>query len=187
MRDIVYFDLETRHSAAEVGGWHNLEAMRMSVGVTYSSALNEYKIYTEETVDQLIDQLSKADLVVGYNHLHFDYGVLQRYTMWNMADMTHNLDMCRDVEMRGGIRLKLDSLAASSIGSTKTAVGTQALKWWAEYVKTNNPDVLMEIARYCCFDVKVTRDVYLYGVENQFVKFINKQGELVELPVDWQA
>ena len=35
---------------------------------------------------------------------------------------------------------------------SKTAVGTQALKWWAEYVQTGNTDLLMDIARYCCFD-----------------------------------
>ena len=89
MRDIVYFDLETRHSAAEVGGWHNTAEMRMSVGVTYSTASGKYTIYSEEMVDDLITQLRQADLVVGYNHEHFDYGVLQRYTMWNMADITN--------------------------------------------------------------------------------------------------
>lgn len=48
MRDIVYFDLETRHSAAEVGGWHNTAEMRLSVGVTYSTASGKYTIYSEE-------------------------------------------------------------------------------------------------------------------------------------------
>ena len=53
MRDIVYFDLETRHSAAEVGGWHNTAEMRLSVGVTYSTASGKYTIYSEEMVDDL--------------------------------------------------------------------------------------------------------------------------------------
>lgn len=48
MRDIVYFDLETRHSAAEVGGWHNTAEMRLSVGVTYSTASGKYTIYSED-------------------------------------------------------------------------------------------------------------------------------------------
>lgn len=103
MRDIVYFDLETRHSAAEVGGWHNTADMRVSVGVTYSTASGKYTIYSEEMVDDLILQLRQADLVVGYNHEHFDYGVLQRYTMWNMIDITNNLDLCKDIEQRGGV------------------------------------------------------------------------------------
>ena len=61
MRDIVYFDLETRHSAAEVGGWHNTADMRVSVGVTYSTASGKYTIYSEEMVDDLIP--------VSYTHL----------------------------------------------------------------------------------------------------------------------
>ena len=161
MRDIVYFDLETRHSAAEVGGWHNTAEMRLSVGVTYSTASGKYTIYSEEMVDDLIRQLSQADLVVGYNHEHFDYGVLQRYTMWNMIDITNNLDLCKDIEQRGGVRVKLDSVAAASIGSSKTAVGTQALKWWAEYAQTGNTELLMDIARYCCFDVNTVSSVMM--------------------------
>ena len=186
MRDIVYFDLETRHSAAEVGGWHNTADMRVSVGVTYSTASGKYTIYSEEMVDDLILQLRQADLVVGYNHEHFDYGVLQRYTMWNMIDITNNLDLCKDIEQRGGVRVKLDSVAAASIGSSKTAVGTQALKWWAEYVQSGNTDLLMDIARYCCFDVKVTRDVHWYGAEHGFIRYDDKKGGQVELPVDWK-
>ncbi len=181
----MFFDLETRRSAAEVGGWHNTAEMRMSVGVTFSSALDEYRIYREEDVMDLIAQLRHADLVVGYNHLHFDYGVLQRYDMWTMEDSTRNLDLCRDIEERAGIRLKLDSIAAASLGHSKTAVGTQALKWWAEYEKNGNPDLLMDIARYCCFDVKVTRDVYRYGLQHGFVKYDDKKGGIIELPVQW--
>ncbi len=137
-------------------------------------------------VDDLIRQLSQADLVVGYNHEHFDYGVLQRYTMWNMIDITNNLDLCKDIEQRGGVRVKLDSVAAASIGSSKTAVGTQALKWWAEYAQTGNTELLMDIARYCCFDVKVTRDVHWYGAEHGFIRYDDKKGGQVELPVDWK-
>ncbi len=185
MKDIVYFDLETRHSAAEVGGWAKTAEMRMSIGVTYSTALDEYKIYREEDVMDLIEQLRNADLVVGYNHIHFDYGVLQRYDMWSMIDTTRNLDLCKDIEECHGFRLKLDSIAGASLGHLKTAVGTQALKWWAEYVKTEDTEFLMKIAKYCCFDVKVTRDVHLYGVEHGFVKYDDKKGGIAELPVNW--
>lgn len=77
-------------------------------------------------------------------------------------------------------------MAAASIGSSKTAVGTQALKWWADYVKTGNVELLMDIARYCCFDVKVTRDVHWYGAEHGFIRYDDKKGGTVELPVDWK-
>jgi DEAD/DEAH box helicase domain protein len=44
----------------------------------------------------------------------------------------------------------------------------------------------MDIARYCCFDVKVTRDVHWYGAEHGFIRYDDKKGGQVELPVDWK-
>ena len=90
MKNIVYFDLETRRSAAQVGGWHETAKMGMSVGVTFSTRDNAYHIYTEDQAEALIEELRQADLVVGYNHIGFDYGVLQAFTFWTVADVTHN-------------------------------------------------------------------------------------------------
>ena len=79
-KNIVYFDLETQRSADEVGGWDKISSMGMSIGVTYSTARGEYKIYHERNINDLITELQRADLVVGFNHLRFDYEVLHGYT-----------------------------------------------------------------------------------------------------------
>jgi len=71
--NIVYFDLETQRTANDVGGWDKKRDMGMSLGVTYSSHLNEYRIYSEKCVNDLICQLLRADLVVGFNVVNFDY------------------------------------------------------------------------------------------------------------------
>ena len=70
--DIVYFDLETQRTANDVGGWDKKYQMGMSVGVTYSTADDTYAIYPESRAGDLVNRLRKADLVVGYNILHFD-------------------------------------------------------------------------------------------------------------------
>ena len=80
MKNIVYFDLETQRSADEVGGWDNISQMGMSIGVTYNTGRGEYTIYSEPKVNDLIRELQRADLVVGFNNLRFDYEVLHGYT-----------------------------------------------------------------------------------------------------------
>ncbi len=179
-KDIVYFDLETQKLANDVGGWNHLDKMLMSVGVTYSTALGKYTIYDENHVQGLIDQLLNADLVVGFNHVGFDYGVLMGYTVLDLAEQTNNLDMLLSLEEKLGHRLKLDALASASLGAGKSADGLQAVKWWRE-------GKVKEIAEYCCFDVKVTWKVHAYGAEHGRVKYIGRHSpEPQEVEVDWQ-
>lgn len=179
-KDIVYFDLETQKSANDVGGWGHKDKMLMSVGVTYSTALGKYIIYDESNVDKLIDQLLKADLVIGFNHIGFDYGVLMGYTVLDLAGQINSLDLLIDLEEKLGHRLKLDAIASASLGAGKSADGLQAIKWWRE-------GKVKEIAEYCCYDVKVTWKVHAYGAEHGKVKYIGRHSpEPQEVEVDWQ-
>jgi hypothetical protein len=82
VKNIVYFDLETQKSADEVGGWDKISAMQMSVGVTYSTARGDYRVYDEREVTELINELQRADLVVGFNVLRFDYGCCTATRRW---------------------------------------------------------------------------------------------------------
>ena len=87
MKNILYFDLETQRSADEVGGWDHISRMGMSVGVTYNCAGSEYRIYGEQQVDDLIKELQRADLIVGFNNLRFDYEVLHGYTAFDLRQL----------------------------------------------------------------------------------------------------
>lgn len=174
----VYFDLETQRSANDVGGWNNKAEMKMSVGVTYSTANKSYTIYDEANVQGLIDELLGADLVVGYNHIYFDYEVLMGYTILDLKEQTKNLDLMLDLEEEIQHRPKLDAIAESSLGESKTAVGTDAIKWWQE-------GRIMDIAEYCCFDVKVTKLVHEFGAKNGKVLYKNRFNQSLEIPVKW--
>lgn len=186
MKNIVYFDLETRKSAAQVGGWHNSAKMGISAAVTYSSEKEKYRIYTQDEAKELIEELRRADLVVGYNHLGFDYGVLQPFSLWNMQDNTVNLDLYQDLLQLLGNKINLDSVASASLGASKTADGLQALKWWAEYEKSGDPEPFLKIARYCCFDVKVTMEVFLHGARTGKIQYpLKNTNEIIDLEVDW--
>src|SRR6185369_6746994 len=97
-KNIVYFDLETQKSAEEVGGWDKIRMMKMSVGVTYSTARGEYRIYGEGQVNELIDELRRADLVVGFNIQRFDYEVLQGHNEFFDYEQVPTLDMLLELQ-----------------------------------------------------------------------------------------
>jgi DEAD/DEAH box helicase domain-containing protein len=177
MKNIVYFDLETQKSADEVGGWNNIRDMRMSVGVTYSTARGDYRIYQEKEVNELIKELMRADLVVGFNNLRFDYEVLHGYTVMDLKQVP-TLDMLVDLQKALQHRLSLDSVAHASLGVEKTAEGLQAIKWYRE-------GKIMEIAEYCCYDVKITKLVHEYGAVNKQLFYTNKFGTKLSVAVDW--
>lgn len=178
MKNIVYFDLETQKSADEVGGWGNIRDMRMSVGVTYSTARGGYKIYGEREVNHLLDELRRADLVVGFNTLRFDYTVLLGHNDFFDPEQISSLDMLVEVERILSHRLKLDAIAHGTFGVQKTSEGLQAIKWFRE-------GKLLEIAEYCCFDVKITKLVHEYGVAHKQLFYTNKFGKKAVLPVSW--
>ena len=177
-KNIVYFDLETQKSAEDVGGWHNIRDMRMSIGVTYSTGRGAYKIYGEREVNDLIDELRRADLVVGFNNQRFDYAVLQGHNDFFDAEQIPTLDMMVDLQTKLNHRLSLDSLAHATFGVEKTSEGLQAIRWFQE-------GKMLEIAEYCCFDVKITKMVHEFGASNGQVFFTNKFGKKTGVPVQW--
>lgn len=176
--DIVYFDLETQRSAGDVGGWGHKDRMGMSVGVTYSTLLGDYRIYSEKNVDELVAQLLRADLVVGFNHVGFDYQVLQAYTILDMASQTKNLDLLVDIEAAVGRRIGLEGIAMATLGVGKSAEGLQAIAWYRE-------GKWREIAEYCAYDVKVTMRVHEFGRKYGYVQFMDSTNQLQKVPVKW--
>ncbi len=173
----VVFDIETVRGADEVGGWRNVHLMRMAVGVLYDGLEDEMVVCREEEVDEFIERLAAADVVVGFNVLRFDYRVLSAYTDMVLSDLP-TFDILVDVQKRIGRRLKLAGLAASTLGRGKSADGLQSLRW----VRQGRLDL---VERYCIDDVELTRDLLLHGVEKGYVSYEDRRFGEVRVKVDW--
>ena len=171
------FDVETKRSAAEVGGWHRANRMGISVVVLYDSTSDNFRTYLEKDMPELIKDLQSFELVIGFNNKRFDNKVLSAYTVFNLASLP-TLDIMEVITNRLGYRLSLDRLAEHTLGVKKTANGLMALKWYKE-------GKMEEIISYCRQDVKITRDIFLYGLENRYLLFQNKAGSVVRVPVDF--
>ena len=178
-KNIVYFDLETKQSADEVGGWDKISRMGMSIGVTYSTGRGDYRIYGEPQVNDLLTDLQRADLVVGFNVLRFDYEVLHGYTSFDLSQLP-TLDMLVELTNTLQHRLSLDSIATATFGVEKTAEGLQAIRWFKE-------GKLLEIAEYCCYDVKLTKMVHEHGLKHRQLQYNNRFGKKLTVPVKWEV
>ena len=171
------FDLETKRLASEVGGWHNVASMGMSCAVTLDMTTGEFRDYLDADAPALVADLRRASLVVGFNIRKFDYAVLQAYTAESLNSIP-TLDICEVVSDRLGFRVTLDALARGTLGTSKTADGFQAVRWFRE----GQMDKLLE---YCRQDVNVTRELYEFARANKHLRYYNRTGKLKIVQVTW--
>ncbi|MBL0691492.1 MAG: ribonuclease H-like domain-containing protein [SAR324 cluster bacterium] len=190
---ILVFDLETQRDFQSVGGRAFIDELKMSVGVVWDSKADKFFTYRESAVEELITHLSSGSLVIGFNHLGFDFEVLSGYRkpaeredfLLNLKRLK-NLDLMLDIRRRIGYNVSLDSLVSPTLNAQKTADGLLALRWFREYQDTKDETLMEKIIHYCKQDVLLTRDLYLKGLKHQRVLHKSKTGELRAIEVDWK-
>ena len=172
---VMVFDVETRRSASEVGGWNRADRMGVSVAVVWTG--QEYRCFEQSELGAMFTLLKTAGLVVGFNSFHFDYAVLQPFANFDLHALP-GIDLLDVIRRRLGYRVSLDNLAQATLGASKSADGLQALQWWKE----GNVEA---IRSYCQKDVEVTKALFEHGRKHGFVLFSNKAGVRVRVPVSW--
>ena len=161
-KDIIVLDLETQKSFDEVGGHHNNHLLGVSLVGIYSYNFDKYRGFKEEEFGELLEILKNAGLVIGFNSKAFDFPVLQPYYKdFDLSTIPH-LDILEEVLHALGHRVKLESVATSTLGYGKSGSGLDALV----YYKAGQWDKLI---KYCLDDVKVTKEVYDYGLQHGYI------------------
>lgn len=171
----VYYDLETQRSAVEVG-WENIHLMRLAVGVTWDSR-EGFRHWDETKAPDLIQYLASFDKILSFNGDGFDSRVLSFYGTVTPI-LRRSFDLLVDLKQRLGHRLSLESLARATLHVGKSASGLQSLQWWKE----GKVDLIVE---YCQQDVQVLVDLVSFARMKGFVHYLDKNGSLFTVKVDW--
>lgn len=171
----IILDLETQHTFQEVGS--DPRKLKVSVVGIYEYATNEYLAFKEEEFTQLFPRLKKASMLVGFNINKFDLPVLSPYYVGKITQF-HTLDLLEEVEKILGFRVALDDLARATLGTKKSGHGFMAIDYYrrGEWEKLIN---------YCLDDVKITRELYEYGLKNGKLFFNDFRGKK-ELAVNFE-
>jgi DEAD/DEAH box helicase domain-containing protein len=172
----VVFDIETQNTFAEVN--NDFKKLKISVISIYRSDTNSYHSFLESELGQLWPILEKSDRLIGYNSEHFDLPVLSNYYLGDLTKIPH-LDIMKEVKEALGFRLKLADLAEATLDDVnKSADGLQAIRWWRE-------GKINEIKKYCEQDVRVTKEIYDFGRQNNQLFYKSFKGEVLPFAVNF--
>ena len=176
MSNEVVLDIETQNTFDEVGGYFT-DKLKVSLVGVYFYETDTYESFLEPDLPKLFARLERSGRIIGFNSIGFDMPVLNNYYTGDLLTLPQ-LDILREIEKGIGFRIKLDSIAQSTIGTKKSGHGLQAVQWWKE----GNIDAIRE---YCLQDVKVTKEVYEFGLKNKFLLYDDRGGERRAIPIDF--
>lgn len=173
----VVLDIETRNTFQDVGSY-NASLLQVSLVGVYFYETDTFESFMEEDLPKLWPRLERADRIIGYNLIGFDYPCLQTYYSGDLLRLP-TVDLLVEIEKRLGFRIKLDDVAQATLGVGKSGHGLMAVEYW----RKGEIDKLRE---YCLQDVKVTRDVYEHALQNGEVSFMDRQGQkqAITLPLE---
>ncbi len=178
-KKILAFDLETQRGPEDVGGWGNAHLMGLSVAVVQDLASLNFAVFREEDVEQLLEELFSADLVVGFNCRTFDFAVLSGYSGRDFSHLP-TLDLLEQVQKASGQRCSLNSLAQANLGRGKTGTGLEALELYrqGEWAKLES---------YCRVDVEITADLFFLALQQETLLVSAKQGQVKEIALSSES
>ncbi|NWG14405.1 MAG: ribonuclease H-like domain-containing protein [Acidobacteria bacterium] len=178
---VLVLDVETQYLSDEVpGGWSAVEKLKVALVVTWNKA-DGMRVWYEPDVQRLLEEARKFDPIVTFNGENFDFRVLSAY---GNVDHLYRVsrDMLARLKQKLGFRVKLDSLASSTLGRSKTGSGVQSVEWW----RSGDPGLRQRVVDYCMKDVELTRDLYLFGREKGYVLLDDiKTGMTRRIDVSW--
>lgn len=159
---IITLDLETQNFFQDTGS-NEPASLDISVVCIHDSETDEFKSFVVTDMKGLWPILEGADAIVTWNGDHFDIPILNKYYPGDLSKIK-SIDMMREVQNVLGRRLKLDSVAEATLGTSKSGNGAEAVDWWRK-------GEIEKVIAYCIDDVRITRALYDYAMKNGYLKY----------------
>jgi|688.fasta_scaffold74376_4 hypothetical protein len=147
----ITFDIET-YSPSYLKHIDTSE-FRTSVVGAYISWIDKYLAFFESEIEDFLKLLLEADLIVGFNHLWFDFPVLQKYCSYNLSELP-SYDLLLEFEKQAGFKIKLNDLCKANLTDD---IKTDSYQQFKNYHKENK---WFELADYCLNDVRLTENLF---------------------------
>lgn len=174
---VVFLDVETKKSFSGIEGHDPGELGVSFVGVYRRGEGDGFLSFFEPDLPKLWPVLEKAELVVGFNIIKFDWPALNPFYPGDLLKLP-TLDLLEVVKDSLGRRLRLDNLGQATLGKGKIGNGWEAIEYYRQ-------EKWQELEKYCLMDVEITRDLYDFGQKNGFWRYREMTGEIGEFKIKW--
>jgi DEAD/DEAH box helicase domain-containing protein len=158
---VVTFDIETYGEFG--GGAWKPQDLELTICCIHDSETNSYDSFLKEELPRLWKILEHTDVLVGYNSDHFDIPVLNKYYPGDLTKIK-SIDLFKEIANVLGRRVRLDAVAAGTLGSKKNGSGLEAMRWWRE-------GNIARLREYCLKDVEITRKIFDHALKNGALSF----------------
>lgn len=161
------WDVETLRWAREVpGGWTNPAAFGLAVAKVLDERGVMHTFYEPDGV-ALLALLASKEIIVGFNSIKFDCGVLASYG--DVSDIrARSLDLLASLDAATGIPhcVSLNRASKTTLGAAKLLDdGAEAVRLWREATA----DSRRIVEEYCEQDVRLTHGLWEYGARHGHV------------------
>lgn len=136
--------------------------------------------FFESEVLKSLEYFRKADRIIGFNSKRFDVPVLKPYLPHEFQKFNH-FDILEHIKEINGKRVSLNAVAKETLGQQKVDEGGNAIVYW----KKGDPESLAKLKYYCEEDVRITKEVYDFGLKNKKLSFKDFWNDIRTIDVDF--
>ncbi|HCR35596.1 hypothetical protein A2130_00725 [Candidatus Woesebacteria bacterium GWC2_33_12] len=183
----VIFDLETQKFFDEITGSDPAD-LGVSVLSMYVRTLDSNFVETKgEMISFFESELANswgyfknASRIIGFNSKHFDVPALKPYLPLELTKISH-LDILEHVREVNGRRVSLNAIVKETLGDHKADDPANAIAYWQK----RDEESLKKLKFYCEEDVRLTKEIYDYGLKNKKLRFKDYWNTAREIEVDF--
>lgn len=183
----VIFDLETQKFFDDIEGFDpallGVSVLSMYVR-TLDENMNEVEgkmiSFFEEDLAKAWEYFRNADRIIGFNSKRFDVPALKPYLPAELNKIPH-LDILEHVKEINGKRVSLNAIVKETLGDHKADDPRNAIIYWQKH----DEESLRKLKFYCEEDVRLTKEVYDFGLTNKKLSFKDYWNDIKTIDVDF--
>lgn len=187
MYNEVIFDLETQRFFDDIDGFNPAD-LGVSILSMYIRKLDDnYREIEGQMISFYEPDLLKsweyfknADRIIGFNSKRFDVPALKPYLPSEINKIPH-LDILEHIKEINGKRVSLNAIVKETLGDHKADDPQNAILYWQKRDKES----LKKLKFYCEEDVRLTKEVYDYGLKNKKLSFKDYWNDIKTIDVDF--